>query len=480
MKRLVAVCLCVLMLLAPAKAASLSGLEQAFVPLRSYENNFSDLAADAWYADYAKTLYEYGLSEGRGDGSFAAAAQITLAELLTFSARVRAQYEAQGAAEFPAPAAEEAWYAPYVAYLKEKGLLGEEFEGRYSAVATRAEMAGIFAKTLPAACYDDRNAAVVTDGYALRQYILDVDDYTPYQTDILWLYKQGILNGVDERARFAPEQSVSRAEVAAMLSRMIAPDRRLTLSWEVLPYPSAIGTTYASLVTPPSSVNSAPAAADTAALDALVRDMIARDKSSITLQYPSQLPQEETAALAAAFSSAGKVYCEQMYNRVRCMSYPTGRVELIFSSSCCTEEELAAYRTETVAQAAALHDALWESGYIRKSMSEMEKAKAYYIWLCENCVYDEAATDSSLSHLAYSVFSQKLAVCDGYVGAYNMLLKMEGIDCRALANGDHIWTVALLDGKEYHIDPTWGDAGSRADMSFFAMSAQQSFAKHPW
>ena len=36
-------------------------------------------------------------------------------------------------------------------------------------------------------------------------------------------------------------------------------------------------------------------------------------------------------------------------------------------------------------------------------------------------------------------------------------LKLEGIDCTALSNNSHIWTVATLDGTDYHIDTTWGD-----------------------
>ena len=73
-----------------------------------------------------------------------------------------------------------------------------------------------------------------------------------------------------------------------------------------------------------------------------------------------------------------------------------------------------------------------------------------------------------------------MAVCDGYTGAYNLLLRLEGIDCTAQFNTDHIWTVATLDGTRYHIDTTWGDQGTRVDMSFFAMSEAASRAKHAW
>lgn len=124
--------------------------------------------------------------------------------------------------------------------------------------------------------------------------------------------------------------------------------------------------------------------------------------------------------------------------------------------------------------AIAVHDALWESGEITTSMSDYEKARVYFTWICDNCVYDYTAGDSSLSHIAYSLFENGTAVCDGYTGAYNLLLKLEGIDCTALSNNSHIWTVATLDGTDYHIDTTWGDSGPAPNYDYFAMTAEES------
>ena len=44
----------------------------------------------------------------------------------------------------------------------------------------------------------------------------------------------------------------------------------------------------------------------------------------------------------------------------------------------------------------------------------------------------------------------------------------------------HIWTVATLDGTEYHIDTTWGDSGPAPNYSYFAMTAQESWQHHSW
>ena len=459
---------------APAETAEAA----SFVRTRRYESNFSDVSETAWYHDAVTALYEYGLTEGAGSGSYAPDAPVTLAEVVTFAARLHALDTGE---TIPAPADAQTWYQPYVDALKAAGLLDGAFDGHYGDTATRAQMAGILAAALPAERYDARNADCVAEGYAMHLYITDVDDYTPYQPQILQLYKWGVVGGVDATGSFRPNDALRRSEIAALVVRMIDPAARLTLNWEILPYHSASGTTWADLTAAPASVTFAPAPDDEAAIDALLRRMLHNGSSTITLQYDEALTSAETTTLMRAFVSNVKRYCEQMYNTVTCRSYSSGRVQLTFSSTACDEAQLKTYREETLARAITIHDALWESGYLTEGMSQYELARAYFIWLCDNCVYDDGAADSgSLSHLAYNALCEGVAVCDGYTGAYNLLLRLEGIDCTAQFNTDHIWTVATLDGTRYHIDTTWGDQGTRVDMSFFAMSEAASRAKHAW
>ena len=78
------------------------------------------------------------------------------------------------------------------------------------------------------------------------------------------------------------------------------------------------------------------------------------------------------------------------------------------------------------------------------------------------------------------LFHSGTAVCDGYTGAYNLLLKLEGITCSTLSNSNHIWTLATLDGTQVHIDTTWGDSGSVISYDYFAMTPSQSWTYHSW
>lgn len=109
---------------------------------------------------------------------------------------------------------------------------------------------------------------------------------------------------------------------------MSKPETRLTLTWTVAPYHSVKNATLASLVKAPASTSLPTSAKDTAAIDGLVRNMLARGEHTITLNYSKALTTATASALTQAFTSCVKTYCEQMYNAVSCRSYSTGKVVL--------------------------------------------------------------------------------------------------------------------------------------------------------
>jgi len=444
---------------------------------RIYDARFADVAPTDWFYPYVAAGYEYALFTGRSDAVFDPGADITVAELATLSARIRAAREGDVITD-SVP-----WsYAPYVAYLRQRGIFDENLASRLSERATRAQVAGVFAATLPEDCFDNRNALLITDAYASGVYIADVNEYTPYQPQILWMYRQGLLTGMDAAGSYYPSRTTTRAEVAAVVTRMVDPALRLTPDWVVLPRWSAIGTTLTDLVPMPTNVSTAPAYDDADAIDAVVRRMLALGEHTITLNYPVALSQSDAQTIANRFNACVKGYCEQMYNHAVVTRYRnSGRATLVFSAAGCSAEELARYREETMTRAVTVHDELWETGQLTEDMSQTEVARVYYLWLCDHCAYDYGGLgDVSLSHIAYNALLHGKAVCDGYTGAYNLFLKLEGIDCRAVHNDEHIWTAATLDGTPCHIDVTWGDRSGRTDMSYFAMTPEQAYAAHPW
>lgn len=450
---------------------------EAILPrVQSYDGCFADVAPESWYYASAAAGYEYALFNGRSETQFAPDAEITVAELLTLSARVRAAYEGDAIAD-TAP-----WSpAPYADYLRQQGIYDEALTPLLSEKATRAQLAGIFAATLPEGCYDGRNATLITDACDSGAFITDVDELTPCREQILWMYRQGLLTGTDAQGSYHPAQTTTRAEVAAVLTRMVDPALRLTPDWVVLPRWSAVGMTLASLVKAPDAVPDTVGDCDDATVDALVREMLSSNKNTIRTRF-GRAPEDSEFAehLIERFLDEAKGYCEQMYNFLSCTMSSRGTLELTFSATACSGETLASRREETMARAIEVHDRLWESGQLNREMSQYEIAKVYFLWLCDNCEYDYENVDDdyAMNHLAYGALIDGKAVCDGYTGAYNLFLKMEGIECRGLCNEDHIWTVAVLDGETYHIDVTWGDQDSFTDMSFFAMTEEESLSVH--
>lgn len=460
-----------LLLTTPVLAAENS--TENFVRIHSYQGQFSDLTRDSVFYSNVTALYEYGLSVGKPDGTFGLSDSLTVSQVVIFAGRIRSLYRTGSPEAGPAAyrAANQPVSTSYLLYLKGEGVLGTELDGRLYAPATRAEVAHILANLLPATALPPIHDALVTEGYATHHYITDVTEYTPYFRDILYLYRTGISQGCDKQGSYCPNALITRGAAAAMLTRMVDPSLRLAPTWYV-----AAGRTLASLVPDAKPVRSPDTQKE---MDACVRHMLASGSNVLRLNYPALSVVTSRNMMILALSTV-KTYCEQSYNTVSCTFTNQGSLTLTFSSTAVEGERLKACRQDAMNAAIAVHDRFWKDGTITSTMSDREKAKVYFDWICNNTVYDDQAADNSISHLPYGLFFEGKAVCDGYTGAYNLLLKLEGISCTALSNNTHIWTVAVLDGDEVHIDTTWGDQASGPDARFFAMTPAESQQHHSW
>ena len=102
------------------------------------------------------------------------------------------------------------------------------------------------------------------------------------------------------------------------------------------------------------------------------------------------------------------------------------------------------------------------------SCSDYTKAKMLYAAVSSYASYDDGEDLSDrhlvISHGLWGIFSERLAVCDGYASALQFMLQHLGIQAyrlagmakSALESGPHSWVLAKIDGDYYHIDPTWG------------------------
>lgn len=451
-----------------------------FPATATYQDQFTDVTHSDWFYPHVATLYSLGLTNGKDTPStFAPESDMTVAEIVTMAARLRSLYEygavETGAAQYRTDAS--VWYAPYVSYLQSVPVIASEFDGRWNEKATRAEMAHILANTLPADLFSSLNADSVATGYATRNYITDVTEYTAYQSDILTLYRWGILSGTDETGSFCPDAAIRRSEVAAMITRLVDSDLRITLHWDTAtPEPLSL----ADLVSSDGTCPTAPSLDDADAVDAALRYMLSRGERTLTLSYNTPTTEDFASSVMRTFLLSMRRYAEQTYNKISIQySRANGKIVLTFSSSLYDDSLVECCREKIFAAAVQTRSTLYADGTLTDAMTEYEKAKVYFSWLCNHCSYDDTAGANSLSHSAYRVFFEQTAVCDGYTAAYNLLLKLEGISCTAVESeaANHTWTLATLDGVSYHIDPTWGDQENGVAYEYFAMTEADAFAR---
>ncbi|MCR5835037.1 MAG: transglutaminase-like domain-containing protein [Lachnospiraceae bacterium] len=120
-----------------------------------------------------------------------------------------------------------------------------------------------------------------------------------------------------------------------------------------------------------------------------------------------------------------------------------------------------------------------------EKMSDYEKEKAIYDWMCENIGEDKGMltvvpTSSKDSDNPYGTLKFRQAVCVGYATTFRLFMNMMGIDCMVVHNTDlfHSWNLVKLDGHWYHTD-VYTDSET-GDYSHFNMSDSMRCADLEW
>ena len=214
MKKTVSLFLTFALLLAAAiPAFAASGSMKNFEKKFTYEGQFEDVAANAWYAPYVAAAFEYGFVSGNSETTYDPDGNITLAETLVIADRIHSTYYGS---EIESVSGGE-WYETYVKYAEANGVIAPGAYPDYKARATRAQFAAILAKALPEAALEELADIAV---------IPDVPKSAAYAAPVYALYNAGILSGSDEYGTFHPASNIKRSEVAVIALNMADESRR--------------------------------------------------------------------------------------------------------------------------------------------------------------------------------------------------------------------------------------------------------------
>ena len=200
-----AACLCAALAL-PAAAA---GAPAASVPA------YTDVAADAWYAEAVEAVSLAGYMTGTSETAFSPNAAVTRATVVTVLWRLEGAPAFSVEAPFP-DAAAGAWYETAAAWAKGKGIAAGNDKGRFNpdSAVTRQELAVLLHR------YAQYKGGDVAEG-TLSLYSDAASISSWAREGMAHAVGLGLIQGSD--GRIDPGGAATRAQLAVILQRLMTP-----------------------------------------------------------------------------------------------------------------------------------------------------------------------------------------------------------------------------------------------------------------
>jgi len=452
--------------------------EHFYVP-----GSFSDVQESAWYGvekqGVVRGVVESGLMDGMGDGRFGIGEVLTLGQAVAMAVRVHAgdaPVEMQSASP---------WYAPYVRYARENGLLeGELAETEdFDRPAARWEVASLFAASRPVGELPDINVV---------EAVPDVAADAPYGGAVYLLYRAGVLTG-DDDGSFRPLQPIVREEAAAILLRIAEPARRQLR--EPLPAPGSEAD--APGVRPDTDFRwsdyregmevvgiEAWDEVATAAYFALADSYVVK-LSDIPFDF------NRLTAYMYDFYNMSTFYCSYTEQTgllsVRC-SYSL--FDLLNGAVHGADPALL---SREAAELLSQLDAILAE-CLTEDMTETETARAIHDYMVLHYEYDEVpglhGGEEAWSFAG--LLKNGCGVCQAYMELYYLLCRRAGLECGIVTGSafggysweSHGWNTLTIDGETLYVDVTFDDpVGAGEDYithDYFLVGEETLAADHSW
>lgn len=393
-------------------------------------DTYSDIKGTEWYAPYINSLSSKNIINGYQDGTFRGEDTITIGEILKIIITLLD--------EQPLDNKTSHWASGYASKAYELSLISSE-NINLDEEATRTYVAKLIFSLLD------------IDTININSPFTDIAD-----AEINTLYELGIVKGSvkNNEFNFYGYNSITRGEVSALVSRSIdILEKNISEKKYVHPTVTEVKTPSTDKEFEQTLLNSA-----------------LKNEFETTLTYSdiSFYQMRDTYQYHTAFVDSFVAVFDkypEYFTFINHLSAPMSGTNLdcditiSLSSIYFSTSEIIYMKNEFFSEVEDIHRVLYLNGSLNSSMSQYDRAKVIFEWIVVNNEYD--LTFQNASYTPYGLTQYNKGICQAYVALFNALCKMEGIDVYGVsgtANGEeHIWSMAILDGKECYIDPTFAD-----------------------
>jgi hypothetical protein len=189
-------------------------------PYSYVQGQFSDVPGSRWFTDSVADAYAYGLMRGTSQTKFDPNGDVTMAQAIAIASRIHSIYTT-GSENFTPSAV---WYQTYLDYAYKNGIISAAtYHSDVKQKATRLQVAEILANAMPAAGLAAINR--VSDNA-----IPDVKMSDSGSSSVYKLYRAGIISGMNASGTFSPGSYITRAQCAAIISRMADSESRIAFT----------------------------------------------------------------------------------------------------------------------------------------------------------------------------------------------------------------------------------------------------------
>ncbi len=428
--------------------------------------SFPDVPDGHWAARSISAMAEGGIMVGTGKGLFEPDKTLTMAEFSTMLAR---QFFPERVAGTGKP-----WYVPYVAAAREAGVL-EGVSAQAGEVLTRCDMALMIYGTAQ------------EEGFSLTAAdSKDIPDWSSVPQScreaVAACYGSEVLIGVDTTGTFSGSASMTRAQAAVVMDRLIqvsqapAPTSRPSgsggysgnlLDGQPPASDSPVGTISDSPVTLSLDTHR-PVTDHWSSAPAKVRELVDQDMYNAAVQTIRDAAMLRQAGQAAAYvdnqisstyhyacfsySAATRHSRQVLGSALRMMRLDGCAFELIDASGSAEGSGVGVVRAST---GPTKYDDVFAPilAQLTAGMSDTDKVRIMAQAVCDRFHFDENAR--------FDWFTESLGGGSvDYTNAFTILCRYGGVPCVSCAGSDRSWALVYADRAWSVVDAAGADAGT--------------------